>query len=73
MPRLNQGSNPTFLINLYIYIFILGLIWPLRGLPQKGKGTDIGATSIYNVHASSYQVSHLLSYLPTYMTYLFEI
>ncbi len=40
---------------------------------SKGKGTDIGATSIYNIHASSYLVSHLLSYLPTYRIYLFEI
>jgi hypothetical protein len=29
-----------------IYIFIGGLIWPLRGLTQKGQGTtSVGASS----------------------------
>jgi hypothetical protein len=38
--------NPCLWVQIY---YFLGLIWPLRGLSQKGKGPNLGAGSPWRI------------------------
>ncbi len=66
MLRLNQGFHAKIK-------HFWGLIWPLRGLAQKGEGTNVGAgfpLAVTKCVTSSptYLITTYIAYLHTYDT-----